>query len=79
MKNIIGVYNPYGLIQKAGKVQTRSRSKKLRTRKQVYRSRIKHSPCRGQTINACKPQYGCKKTKSGTRKSYCRKNKNRHI
>ena len=57
MKNIIGLNNPYGVIQKAGKVQTRNKSRKLRTRKQMYRSRVKQSQCRG------------KKTKSGTRKS----------
>lgn len=32
MKNIIGVYNPYGLVQKAGKRKTKRRSKNTRKR-----------------------------------------------
>ena len=90
MKNIIDLYNPYGLIQKAGKnkthkksrrlsVQTRSKSRNIQSRKKIYRSRVAHSACRGQTSNVCIEKYGCKKTRSGRRKSYCRKNKNRHI
>jgi len=55
---------------------TRSMSRALRTRKQIYRSRVKSSPCRGQT-RRCRIRYGCKKTKQGKRKSYCRKNSNR--
>ena len=58
-------------------VNTRSKTAKSRSRKQIYRSRVKHSPCRGQTSNACREKYGCKKTKAGTRKAYCRKLKNR--
>ena len=58
-------------------VQTRSQKMKMRTKKQLYRSRVKHSPCRGQTRNACKEKYGCKKTRAGRRVSYCRKTKNR--
>ena len=57
-------------------VHTRSKTAKLRSKKQIYRSRVKQSPCRGQT-RACRQRYGCKKTKAGSRKSYCRKNKNR--
>lgn len=33
MKNIIGVYNPYGLIQKAGKRKTNKRRSKNRRKK----------------------------------------------
>ena len=45
-----------------------------RTRKQIYSARTKSSPCRGRTSNTCIKKYGCKKTKSSTkRKSYCRK------
>ena len=47
-----------------------------RSKKQIYRSRVKHSPCRGQT-SGCREKYGCRKTKSGRRRSYCRKTKNR--
>jgi hypothetical protein len=57
--------------------QTRSKTAKMRSRKQIYRSRVKHSPCRGKMSSACREKYGCKKTKAGTRKSYCRKMKNR--
>ena len=55
-------------------VTTRS---KTRTRKQIYRARVKSSPCRGKTYDKCRRRYGCKKTNPGTRKSYCRKTTNR--
>jgi hypothetical protein len=55
---------------------TRSRTRMNKTKKQVYRSRVKSSPCRGQT-SKCREKYGCKKTKAGRRKTYCRKTKNR--
>jgi hypothetical protein len=58
-------------------VHTRSQTAKRRTRKQIYRSRVKHSPCRGQT-SGCREKYGCKKTKAGRRRAYCRKTMNRH-
>ena len=58
-------------------MQTRSKSRKMRSRKQIYRARVKTSPCRGQTGNGCREKYGCKKTKRGNRKSYCRKRTNR--
>lgn len=48
-----------------------------RSKKAIYRSRVKSSPCRGQT-RRCREKYGCKKTRSGKRKSYCRKRTNRH-
>ena len=47
-----------------------------RTKKAIYRSRVKSSHCRGQT--RCRKHQGCKKTRSGKRKSYCRKLKNKH-
>ena len=56
-------------------VMTRSKS---RTRKQIYRTRVKSSPCRGKTYDKCRRKYGCKRTRRGTRKSYCRKSRNRH-
>lgn len=49
-----------------------------RSKKRIYRSRIKSSPCRGQT-NKCKKKNGCKKTRRGRRRSYCRKSTNRHV
>lgn len=47
--------------------------------KRIYRSRVKHSHCRGKTIYTCRRRNGCKTTKKNKRKSYCRKYKNRHI
>jgi len=58
--------------------QTRSKTRALRTRKQIYRARVKSSPCRGKTADGCRKKYGCERTKSGTRRSYCRKRTNRH-
>ena len=55
-------------------VMTRSKS---RTRKQIYRSRVKSSPCRGKSFTRCRLKNGCKKTNSGRRKSYCRRRTNR--
>ena len=54
-----------------------AKTRKMRTRKQIYRSRVKYSPCRGKSADGCREKYGCKKTKSGRRKSYCRKRTNR--
>ena len=47
------------------------------TRKQVYRSRLKTSNCRGRTFTKCRLKNGCKRTRAGHRKSYCRSRKNR--
>ena len=43
-----------------------------RSKKAIYRKRVKSSHCRGQT-RKCRRRYGCKTTRSGKRKSYCRK------
>jgi hypothetical protein len=48
-----------------------------RTKKQVYRTRVKNSPCRGKTFTTCRRRIGCKLTKSNKRKSYCRRLQNR--
>jgi len=53
---------------------TRSKSK---TRKQIYRSRVKSSSCRGKSFTKCRLKNGCKRTHAGRRKSYCRKRSNR--
>lgn len=58
-------------------MHTRSRRRAHRSRKQIYRARVKSSPCRGQT-EKCRKKYGCKKTRRGRRRSYCRKSSNRH-
>ena len=56
-------------------VKTRSQT---RTRKQIYRARVKSSICRGKTFTTCRLKNGCKRTRAGRRKSYCRQTKNRH-
>lgn len=56
-------------------VKTRSQT---RTRKQIYRARVKSSICRGKTFTTCRLKNGCKRTRRGRRKSYCRQTKNRH-
>ena len=53
-------------------MQTRSMR---RSKKAIYRARVKTSRCRGQT--RCRLRNGCKKTRAGKRKSYCRKRTNR--
>jgi hypothetical protein len=77
MKSVIGLVNPFGLIQKAG--MRRSTATERLGRKKIYRSRVKYSKCRSQLTAACKAKYGCKKTRHGRRRSYCRKTRNRHI
>lgn len=58
---------------------TRSKTRASRTKKQIYRSRVKRSRCRGKTRTTCKAARGCASTKAGRRRSYCRKSKNRHV
>ena len=58
-------------------VETRSQKAAKRTRRQIYRSRVKQSQCRGKVKTACRKKNGCKNTKAGKRRSYCRKTKNR--
>ena len=55
-------------------MRTRSQT---RTRKQVYRARLKSSNCRGKSFTRCRLKYGCKRTMSGKIKSYSRSRKNR--
>lgn len=55
-------------------VKTRSMA---RTRKQIYRKRVKSSSCRGKSFTKCRLRYGCKRTRANKRKSYCRKLSNR--
>ncbi len=49
-----------------------------RTKKQVYRARVKSSHCRGKSFTQCRLKNGCKRTVARKRKSYCRKRSNRH-
>ena len=57
---------------------TRSRTRHRRSKRAIYRSRVKKSPCRGKASSSCLEKYGCKNTKSGKRRSYCRKRMNRN-
>ena len=54
---------------------TRSKTSKMRSKKQIYRYRLKTSTCRGQ--KRCRIRNGCKQTKANKRPSYCRSLKNR--
>lgn len=56
----------------------KTRSHTIR-RKQVYLARIKNSKCRGRSSTKCRLRSGCKKTRAGHRKSYCRSRKNRSV
>ena len=60
--------------------KTRSQSSASKTRKQIYRKRVKASLCRGKPSMYCRTRKGCKSTKgSASRKSYCRKKENKHV
>ena len=55
-------------------VVTRSKTRKLK----LYRTRVKHSPCRNRSKTGCRKKYGCKMTRArGTKRRYCRKRTNR--
>ncbi len=60
---------------------TRAMKKRMsasKTRKvKAYRKRVKRSTCR--KARSCRVARGCRMTKSGKRKSYCRKVKNRKL
>jgi len=58
-------------------VTTRSQARNARTKKQIYRARVKASQCRGKKSNRCTKKTGCKNTTAGKRRSYCRKRVNR--
>ena len=40
-----------------------------RTRKQVYRARVKSSHCRGKSYTQCRLKDGCKRIMKGRRRS----------
>jgi len=52
--------------------------KRARSRKQIYRSRMKRSHCRGRTGSRCSKKFGCSKAR-GTVRRFCRKSRNRKI
>ena len=56
---------------------TRGMTAARRTKKQIYRSRVRNSWCRGKKISRCTLRSGCKPTKQGRRRTYCRKSTNR--
>jgi len=49
-----------------------------KTRKSIYRQRVKASKCRGRRGRNCNRTQGCKYA-TGTKRSFCRKNKNRNV
>ena len=57
---------------------TRSASSARRSRCKIYRSRVKRSHCRGLGRATCRRTSGCKRA-NGTKRSFYRKNRNRHI
>lgn len=57
-------------------VETRSMR---RTKKQIYRSRVKTSKCRGKKIYQCRKKNGCRTTLAGKRRSYCRNRTNKKV
>lgn len=59
-------------------VNTRSSTRKSQTKKRLYRSRVKNSQCRGKSWSKCRSKNGCKTTRKGKRRSYCRKSRNHH-
>lgn len=63
------------------RINTTNKTRNVRglTPKQVYRYRSKHSQCRGLINSRCIRKKGCKPTKRGERKSYCRTKKNRPV
>ena len=63
--------------RRGGRATTRSNTVHSKTRKAIYRKRVKKSLCRGKSSELCRLKNGCKSTKSGKRKSYCRQHKNR--
>lgn len=59
-------------------VKTRAQTRKLKSRRVSYRKRVKNSRCRGLT-RTCRKAKGCIRTKSGKRKTYCRKMSNQKL
>jgi len=55
-------------------MKTRSHTRKLLD---ISGRRLKTSNCRGKSYTRCRIKDGCKLTKVGSRKSYCRTLKNR--
>lgn len=56
---------------------TRSLSKTRANKRTIYRSRVKSSHCRKKGRATCRRTSGCKFA-SGTKRKFCRKNKNTH-
>ncbi len=52
--------------------------KRARSRKQIYRSRVSRSHCRGRKYSRCTRKFGCMRAK-GTKRRFCRKLRSRKI
>ena len=48
----------------------------IRSKKQIYRARVKSSVCRKLSRRECRMKDRCKTTRKGRRPSYCRSKKN---
>lgn len=57
--------------------QTRSMTRRRSIKTKIYRARVKSSVCRKLSKDKCRKKNGCKSTKKGLRRSYCRSMKNR--
>lgn len=55
---------------------TRSKTRHNRTKKQIYRKRVKNSKCRGIRARSCNKKASCKYA-SGSKRRFCRKKSNR--
>lgn len=52
--------------------------KRARSRKQIYRNRVKRSHCRGRKASRCTRKFGCMRAR-GTQRRFCRKSRSRRI
>lgn len=57
---------------------TRSITQKRINKRKIYRQRVKNSPCRKLGRATCRRTSGCKNA-NGTKRRFCRKNKNSRI
>jgi hypothetical protein len=57
---------------------TRSMRKNRTNKRKIYRLRVRKSACRKLGRATCRRKSGCKMA-NGTKRRYCRKNKNNHL
>ena len=59
--------------------QTHNLTRRKRSKAKIYRKRVKSSQCHLKTGVSCRRTTGCKTTKAGRRRAYCRKTANNKI